>query len=255
MTLSKKYIVILMVAVQVTLCRPLAAMDDVSGEGYWLAWMGADTAPAASAPAGKSRSPLPDLVADNEATPFEIAGRHGNHYFNISYHGNQFEVHSLPASRNQLPAPDLTATDPPQEPLKVDVFDLTYQYTLPRVEEMLPNVSVGLVGRLKIFEGYSDMQPDDEPAQEEPFRKSYAMPGVDLNIGIFDNTVKAHVQASGMENKHGSIFDGQADISLTLSPRIDLLGGYRFFFIDMIEDDYTLQQSNAGPFVGISLSF
>ena len=123
------------------------------------------------------------------------------------------------------------------------------------MEDLLPNISVGLVGRIKVFEEQNDQETPGMPTGEELLKSTYAMPGIDLNVGIFENTVKAHLFASGMESKRGSIFDGQADISLSLSPRVDILGGYRFFFIDIEEEKYSLQKSDSGPFMGFSLSF
>ncbi|UCD31575.1 MAG: hypothetical protein JSV38_12400, partial [Desulfobacterales bacterium] len=67
--------------------------------------------------------------------------------------------------------------------------------------------------------------------------------------------IEARVLVTGVGYSDNTAFDGLAEISLTPFPFLDIHGGYRFFIIDVDEDDVLLDYDNSGPYVALAISF
>jgi hypothetical protein len=63
------------------------------------------------------------------------------------------------------------------------------------------------------------------------------------------------VLVTGIGYSDNKVFDGQAEISLTPFPFLDIHGGYRFLKIDVEEDDVKLDFENPGFYVALTVSF
>ena len=81
------------------------------------------------------------------------------------------------------------------------------------------------------------------------------MLGVNLHVGIIADLVEAQVKVTGITYGDGSILDGQADISYTPLPFVDIHGGYRFFTIDMDVDDLGFNYNTSGPYIALTVSY
>jgi hypothetical protein len=81
------------------------------------------------------------------------------------------------------------------------------------------------------------------------------MVGANFHVGILKDLLEARVLVTGMEYSDNKIFDGQAEISLTPFPFLDIHAGYRFLNIDVDEDDVKLDFENPGLYMALTLSF
>jgi hypothetical protein len=131
-----------------------------------------------------------------------------------------------------------------------------YQYDLLDLENILAGFSLGAVGRIKLFDGEVEIKSFTPPESEsESFTAPIPMLGLNLHLGILADLLEARVLATGMGYGGGTIFDGQAEISLTPFPFLDIHGGYRIFSIDVDADDVEFDYDTSGPYAAVTLSF
>ena len=81
------------------------------------------------------------------------------------------------------------------------------------------------------------------------------MVGANFHVGILKDILQARVLVTGIGYRDNKAFDGQAEISLTPFPFLDIHGGYRFLKIDVEEDDVKFDFDNSGLYVGLTVSF
>ena len=74
-------------------------------------------------------------------------------------------------------------------------------------------------------------------------------------MGILKDILEARVLITGIEYSDHTAFDGQAEISLTPFPFLDIHAGYRFLSIDVDEDDVKLDLEISGLYVALTVSF
>jgi hypothetical protein len=75
------------------------------------------------------------------------------------------------------------------------------------------------------------------------------------HLGILADILEGRVLATGMSYGGGTIFDGQADISITPFPFIDIHGGYPIFLIDADAEDVEFGYDTSGPYVALTIGF
>jgi hypothetical protein len=129
-----------------------------------------------------------------------------------------------------------------------------YRYDLIDLENLLAGGSLGLVARLMVFDGSVSIASATVTAKED-FTAPIPMIGVNFHVGILKDILEARVLVTGIGYSGNTAFDGQAEISLTPFPFLDIHGGYRFFIIDVDEDDAALDYDNSGPYVALTVSF
>ena len=67
--------------------------------------------------------------------------------------------------------------------------------------------------------------------------------------------LEARVLVTGIGYSDNTAFDGEAEISLTPFPFLDIHGGYRLLKIDVEEDDVKFDFDNSGLYVALTVSF
>ena len=81
------------------------------------------------------------------------------------------------------------------------------------------------------------------------------MVGANFHVGILKDILEARVLVTGIGYSDNTAFDGQAEISFTPFPFLDIHGGYRFLKIDVEEDDLKFDFENPGLYVALTVSF
>ena len=197
-----------------------------------------------------------DLGFDEESYPVvEAFAGLGNHHLSLSYYKADYSGTSTVAGiifDGQLFTGDIKSN------MEYDVYDLVYQYDLLDLENSLAGFSLGLVAKVKYFDGNFGI---DETVGPFPASASIdgsvsiPMVGLNLNVGIIADILELRVLATGSGYGGGTVLDGMADISLTLFPFTDIHGGYRVFTMDFDDDDVELDFDTSGPYVAFTVSF
>ena len=138
--------------------------------------------------------------------------------------------------------------------LEYDHYDIMYRYDLIDLENFLAGGSLGLVARVMIFDGSASISSATVTAEED-FTLPVPMVGANLHVGILKDIIEARLLVTGIGYSDNTAFDGQAEVSLTPFPFLDIHGGYRFFSIDVDEDDVLFYFDNSGPYVALTLIF
>lgn len=143
--------------------------------------------------------------------------------------------------------------------LNTNMFDLEYQYKFLNLENILAGFSLGLIGRIKYFDGEVKMQsstPGSVNYNREDFHIPIPMVGLGVNIGILANILEARGEIVGMGYSDSYFYDGMAELSFTPFPFLNIHGGYRAMSIkiDDISDIYA-KMDFYGPYAGLAVNF
>ena len=222
---------------------------------YWFPELTGDLKVDESSIAGTTIDLESDLGLDDESYPI-IEGfvGLGNHHLSLSYYKADYsgtETLTDPITFSGVTFSGLVSSS-----MEYSVFDFMYQYDLLDLENILAGFSLGAVGRVKLFDGKVEIKSSTPPESEsESFTAPIPMLGLNLHLGILADLLEGRVLATGMGYGGGTIFDGQAEISLTPFPFLDIHGGYRIFFIDVDADDVEFDYDTSGPYAAVTLSF
>ncbi|HQP30450.1 MAG TPA: hypothetical protein PLB81_03920 [Deltaproteobacteria bacterium] len=90
---------------------------------------------------------------------------------------------------------------------------------------------------------------------KEDFSAPIPLLGANVHVGLINDLLEARVLATGIGYGGNPIMDAQAEVSFTPLPFLDLTGGYRFFDIDVDEDDVAFKYDTSGPYIGAAVKF
>ncbi len=196
-----------------------------------------------------------DLGLDDESYPvIEGFVGLGNHHLSLSYYKVDYSGTETLTETITFAGETFAIDEQVSSSLEYSVFDFMYQYDLLDLENILAGFSLGAVGRVKLFDGKVEIK-SSALTERESFTAPIPMLGLNLHLGILADLLEARVLATGMGYGGGTIFDGQAEISLTPFPFLDIHGGYRIFSIDVDADDVEFDYDTSGPYVAVTLSF
>jgi outer membrane protein len=224
---------------------------------YWFPELSGDLSVDAEGITGTSLDLETDLGLDDESYPVvEAFVGLGNHhlrgrYYNADYSGTKILTEPI-TFNGETYAVDERITSS----LEYDVYDFMYQYDLLDLENVLAGFTLGIVGRVEIFDGDVEIQSETlDKIERESFTAAVPMLGLNLHVGILADWLEARVLATGMSYGDGTMFDGQAEVSFTPFPFLDIHGGYRFLSIDVDVDDVEFNYDNVGPYVALTIGF
>jgi hypothetical protein len=196
-----------------------------------------------------------DLGIDNESYPvIEVFAGIGKHHLSLAFYNLDFDGDTVLTKDIYFNGELFQANERVLSSLEYDNYDVMYRYDLIDLENFLAGGSLGLVARLMVFDGSVSIASATVTAKED-FTAPIPMIGVNFHVGILKDILEARVLVTGIGYSGNTAFDGQAEISLTPFPFLDIHGGYRFFIIDVDEDDAALDYDNSGPYVALTVSF
>ena len=139
--------------------------------------------------------------------------------------------------------------------LKTSMIDLEYQYKLLNFKNILAGLSLGIIAKVKYFDGEASMHSLLYDTQKD-IRVPIPLIGVGAKIGLLANILEARAKVTGMGYSGNFFYDAMADISLTPFPFLNIHGGYRAMSIkiDNVSDVYA-KMDFYGPYVGLLISF
>ncbi len=196
-----------------------------------------------------------DLDIDNESYPvIEMFAGIGKHHLSLAFYNLDYDGDTVLTKDIYFDGKLFQVNERVVSSLEYDNYDVMYRYDLIDLENFLAGGSLGLVARLMVFDGSASITSATVTAKED-FTAPVPMVGANFHVGILKDMLEARVLVTGMEYKENTAFDGQAEISLTPFPFLDIHGGYRFLKIDVDEDDVKLDFDNSGLYVGLTVSF
>jgi outer membrane protein len=198
-----------------------------------------------------------DLGFDDEYYPFGgIFLGLGNHHLSFSFYRANYDGRETLTQDINFGGDTFTAGDRIKSSLDYDVYDFTYQYDVLDLENVLAGFSLGLVGRVEVFDLEAKIRSETTGlSTKEDYTAPVPMLGLNLHLGILADILEARVFATGMSYWDGYLVDAQAELSFTPIPYVDITAGYRTFWVDVDTHDLELDYNTSGPYAGISVGF
>jgi hypothetical protein len=180
----------------------------------------------------------------------------GNHhlsaaYYKADYSGTAILTRDIIFDGITFPVSTLTASS-----LEYNAYDVMYWYDIIDLENFLAGGSLGIVGRVEVFDGDLVIQTGIPGLNEKvSFTAPLPQLGLNFHVGILADILELRLLGTGMAISGGTVLDGLAELSLTPVPFIDIHGGYRTFIIDADIDDVEFDYDTSGPYIALTLSF
>jgi hypothetical protein len=201
-----------------------------------------------------------DLGIGNENIPgVEAYCGIGNHEFTLAYSqvnlsGAKYLIRNIVFRGNVYNADAYVESE-----LKTSMIDFEYQYKLINMKNILAGLSVGVIGKVKYFDGEVRMQSSTLGSSydnKENIRVAIPMIGLGAKIGLLANILEARAKVTGMGYSDSFFYDAMTDISVTPFPFLNIYGGYRVMSlkIDSVSNIYA-KMDFYGPYAGLALSF
>jgi outer membrane protein len=237
------------------MAMPVQAFEVGVRGSYWFPGFDGDLRVDESGIPGTKIDLESDLDIDEESyAVIEAFVGLGNHHLSLSYYNADYSGTNTLSRDITFSGETFTANTLVSSSLEYDAYDLVYQYDLLDLENILAGFSLGAVGKVKLFDGEVELESSGL-TERESFTAPIPMLGLNLHLGILADLLEGRVLLTGMGIGGGTIFDGQADISVTPFPFLDIHGGYRVFFIDVDADDVEFDYDTSGPYVGVTLGW
>jgi hypothetical protein len=196
-----------------------------------------------------------DLDVDDESYPvIEVFAGIGKHHFSLAFFNADYDGDTVLTKDIYFNGELFQVNERVVSNLEYDNYDVMYRYDLIDLENLLAGGSLGLVARVMVFDGSASVA-SASVTEKEDFTAPIPMIGANFHVGILKDILEARVLVTGSGYSGNTVFDGLAEISLTPFPFLDINGGYRFFIIDVDEDDAALDYDNSGPYVALTVSF
>ena len=255
-----KKILLLLISILVVIgtVSPAQAFEAGARGYYWFTSISGHVKLDDGSLAGTKVNLKDDLDLDDESYPVGAAfigfGKHhlGFSFYRADYKGTAILTRNIIIDGETYPAGDTIRSK-----LKYDVFDLTYQYDLLDLENVLAGFSLGLVGRVSVYDLKLEVSSETlSQSAKEDYTAPIPLLGLNLRLGILADLLEARVLATGTGYWDGYMVDAQAELAFTPIPYVDIFGGYRTFFVDIdITNSIELDYDASGFYAGIGISF
>ena len=257
--MRKALLLLTCVALVIGMAMPVQAFEVGVRAYYWLPGLSGDVKADTSVLPGTKLDLKSDLGFDEESYPaVEVFAGLGDHHLSLSYYRADYSGTNTLTTTVNFGGTIFDAAAQLNSSLEYDAYDLVYRYDLLDLENIMAGFSLGLVAKVKYFDGNVSIDGDvgGFPESESvDFTVPIPMVGLNLHVGILTDLLELRVLATGISYGGGTVMDGMADISFTPFPLIDIHGGYRVFTIDVDADDVEFNYDTSGPYVAVTVSF
>jgi outer membrane protein len=237
------------------LVLPVSALEFGVRGYYWFPELSGDMRVDDAGIVGSEIDLEDDLGFDDESYPvIEAFAGIGKHHLSLAYYNLDFDGDTVLTRDITFNGEVFRFSERVTSSLEYDHYDIMYRYDLIDLENFLAGGSLGLVARVMIFDGSASITSATATAKED-FTLPVPMVGANFHVGILKDIIEARLLVTGIGYSDSTAFDGQAEVSLTPFPFLDIHGGYRFFIIDVDEDDVLFDFDNSGPYVALTVSF
>ncbi|MHB8763951.1 MAG: porin family protein [Deferrisomatales bacterium] len=133
-------------------------------------------------------------------------------------------------------------------------LDLAYQYDLVDLENILAGFSLGPVVQVKYLDGEVKLAAAGQQ-ESQSFQLPIPLVGLGLHVGLVADLLELRARGVGVAYSGNSIVELQGELSVNPMPFFEVVAGYRYFAIDVDEEDLLLDYSQTGPYAGLALKF
>jgi outer membrane protein len=197
-----------------------------------------------------------DLGMGDESYPsVEVFGGLGNHHFSLMYTKADYSGAKNLDKSIIFNGRTYSLSTYVESDLELTMIDAEYQYDLIDLENVLAGFSLGIIGKIKYLEGDARIKGGGFD-ESESFKAPIPMIGVGAHIGILADILEARAKIAGIGYSGSKFYEGQADISVTPFPFLDIHAGYKFMKLDVDDvSDVYADVEFKGPYVGLTVSF
>lgn len=253
--MKKVLLFLTVLTVLISLAIPAAAFEVGVRGYYWWPGLSGNLKVDAAGITGTSIDLEDDLGMSDESYPvIEVFAGLGNHHFSVAYYSADYDGSKTLTKSINFNGQTFTAGTLVTSSLDYDVYDFMYQYDLLDLENFLAGGSLGVVGKVKLFDGNASVQSNVVNSNVD-FTAPIPMVGLNFHVGILADILEARFLLAGIGYSGGKMYECQADISYTPFPFLDIHGGYRMFVIDVDVDDLEADYKTSGPYVALTVSF
>jgi hypothetical protein len=255
--MKKTFLLCLSVLILTATALPAQGFEVGVRGHYWFPFIDGDIRLDDSSLKGTKLDFENDLGINDEYYPFgEVFLGFGDHHLSLSFYRADYDGRNTLDQNINFGGETFPAGDRIESSLEYDVYDLTYRYDLLDVENVLAGFSLGLVGRVKVFDLEAEIESQTTSLSES---EDYTLPvpllGLNLHLGILEDILEARILATGIGYWDGHMVDALAELSFTAIPYVDIHAGYRTFFVGVDADDLDLDYNTSGVYVGITASY
>jgi len=254
-----KKILLLIISIMVVFGAALPAQAFEAGVRgyYWFPTISGDVKYSDGSLNGTKLDLEDDLNIDDEYYPVgEVFIGGGDHHLSFSFYRADYDGTATLTEDINFGGETFPAGDRIKSSLEYDVYDLTYQYDLLDLENVLAGFSLGLVGRLRVYDVEVEIKSRTvDQSEKEDYTVPIPLFGLNLHLGILADVLEARILTSGIGYWDGYMVDAQAELSFTPIPFVDIHAGYRTFFVDVDASDLELNYNTSGFYGGVTISF
>ena len=254
-----KRILLLLIALMLVFgsAWPVQAFEAGVRGYYWFPAISGDVKYSDGSLSGTKLDLEDDLNIDDEYYPVgEIFISGEDHHLSFSFYRANYSGKTTLTQDINFGGETFPAGDEIKSTLDYDVYDLTYQYDVLDLENVLAGFSLGLVGKFRVYDVKFEIKSRTvNQSEKEDYTVPIPLLGLNLHLGILADILEARILASGMGYWDGYMVDGQAELSFTPIPYVDIYAGYRTFFVDVDQSDFELNYDTSGFYGGVTISF
>lgn len=254
--MKKTFLLCVTVLILIATALPAQGFEVGVRGHYWFPFIDGDIRLDDSSLKGTRLDFENDLGINDEYYPFgEVFLGLGDHHLSLSFYRADYDGRNTLDQDINFGGETFPAGDRIESSLEYNVYDLAYRYHVLDVENFLAGFSLGLVGRVKVFDLEAEIQSQTTALSE---REDYTLPvpllGLNFHLGILEDILEARILATGIGYWDGHMVDAQAELSFTPIPFVDIHAGYRTFFVGVDADDLDLDYNTSGVYAGITVS-
>jgi len=248
---------VVMAVVFLLSCAVSAQAFEVGARGYyWWPDFSADLRVDKNSIKGTTFSAEDDLGMDDESyASVEAFGGIGRHHISVMYTKADYSGDKRLNQSVVFMGKNYIVGTRVKSDLEFTMIDAEYRYDVLDLENVLAGFSIGIIGKIKYLEGEVKLKGGGHD-ESETFKAPIPMLGLGVHVGILADILEARAKIAGIGYSGNKFYEGQADISLTPFPFIDIYAGYKIMKLDIddISDVYADIEFK-GPYIGVSVSF
>ncbi|SEA79995.1 outer membrane protein [Desulfuromusa kysingii] len=194
-------------------------------------------------------------LEDSEDITAEVALKWGDSQLSFNYLPISFSGTGTLTVAGEFNGVSFSVNDTAKSDLNIDLYDIGYTYYLLNFDDLPTRFQLGLELAVKVAD--VDVMFDAE-SFSEPESESGTVPiptlGVRTRIALADYFgVIGRVGYMEFDDNH--FLDAEAQLEFSPVPMVGIYAGYRYFDLQIDEDDIYVETQFSGPFAGVMIRF